>query len=116
MDPWELRTAVVLESRPRDTNHPYGKRVFYLDEQTHAILYVLVYDHQGNHFRTFFLCYSNPAFSPQNAHIRVTLFAGESWIDHKAQVATVLIPKQTVYNRPIAPKLFTVGNMMKQGK
>lgn len=116
VDPWELRTAVVLEGRPRNANHPYGKRVFYLDEQTYAILYVLVYDHQGNHFRTFFLCYGNPAFSPYNAHVRIPLFTGESWIDHKAQVATVLIPKQIVYNRPIAPKLFTVENMMRQGK
>ena len=93
-----------------------GKRVFYLDAQTYAILYVLVYDRQGNHFRTFFLCYSNPAFSPRNTHVRVPLFAGESWIDHEAQVAAVLTPKQIVYNQPLGPKLFTVENLLRQGK
>ena len=116
IDPWELRAALVLECRPRDANHPYGKRVFYLDAQTYAILYVLVYDRQGNHFRTFFLCYSNPAFSPRNTHVRVPLFAGESWIDHEAQVAAVLTPKQIVYNQPLGPKLFTVENLLRQGK
>lgn len=116
VDPWELRSALVLECRSRDANHPYGKRVFYLDEQTYAILYVLVYDHQEHHLRTFFLCYSNPAFSPRNTHVRVPLLAGESWIDQKAQMATVLIPKQIVYNQPIAPQLFTVENLMRQGK
>lgn len=116
VDPWELRAALVLECRPRDADHPYGKRILYLDAQTYAILYVLVYDHQGNHFRTFFICYGNPMFSPPNAHVRVPLLLSQATIDHRMQAATVLIPKQIVYNQPVDPELFTVENLMRRGK
>jgi hypothetical protein len=31
-------------------------------------------------------------------------------------VSTILIPKQIVYNQPVDPELFTVENLMRQGK
>lgn len=64
VDPWELRRAVVVEATP-ETSHPlYSRRVLYMDLQSSMPLYAFVYDHDGNHKRTFLLVARHPDFDP----------------------------------------------------
>ncbi|MFQ5417609.1 MAG: DUF1329 domain-containing protein [Myxococcota bacterium] len=43
-DRWELRDAVVIEMTPKSADHPYSKKVLYLDKQTLVSLYAFAYD------------------------------------------------------------------------
>jgi len=45
-DPWEPRKMLLLEGTPKDPNHPYAKRVLFIDEQMAVPLYVFAYDRQ----------------------------------------------------------------------
>jgi hypothetical protein len=116
VDPWELRYAVVVETLPQDTSHPYSRRRFYFDKQTYASLFTLIYDREGNHFRTFFHCYGNPAYNPLNSGVRIPLLIGDSKIDYYSQTATVLVLKKQMYDQSLPPKLFTVKEMLRRGK
>jgi hypothetical protein len=46
-DRWELRNAVIIEMMPRDEEHPYSKKVIWLDRQTFEPLYSFAYDRAG---------------------------------------------------------------------
>ncbi len=46
-DVWDLRQAVVLELAPRNKDHPYSKKVIYIDEQSMEPLYSFAYDRKG---------------------------------------------------------------------
>jgi hypothetical protein len=46
-DTWDLRKAVVIEFRPRNADHPYSKKVIYLDKQAMEPLYSFAYDRKG---------------------------------------------------------------------
>jgi hypothetical protein len=46
-DQWELRRAVVVQFVPRNSDHPYSKKVIYLDRQAMEPLYSFAYDRKG---------------------------------------------------------------------
>ena len=46
-DTWDLRKAVVIEFTPRAADHPYSKKVIYIDEQSMEPLYSFAYDRKG---------------------------------------------------------------------
>jgi hypothetical protein len=46
-DTWDLRKAVVIEFHPRAADHPYSKKVIYIDEQSMEPLYSFAYDRKG---------------------------------------------------------------------
>ncbi|MCG8588997.1 MAG: DUF1329 domain-containing protein [Proteobacteria bacterium] len=46
-DRWELRRAVGLEMKPKDANHPYSRKVLWIDRQTFQPLYSFAYDTKG---------------------------------------------------------------------
>jgi len=46
-DTWDLRQAVVIEFTPRAADHPYSKKVIYIDEQSMEPLYSFAYDRKG---------------------------------------------------------------------
>jgi hypothetical protein len=116
MVPWELRKVVIVEATPRDSDHPYGKRRFYIDRQTFYILYVFIYDDDGNHWRTLLHSLGNPKFDSENVDAGVPLHVGTTWIDYKTNHASVWIEKKVLYNKPLSPKIFTVKEMMRKGK
>ena len=115
-NPWELRKVVVVDVTPKDSNHPYGKRRFYIDRQTFSVLYGFVYDREGNHWRTLFHCFANPKFDPENANVGVPLHVGNTWVDYKTNYASVWIENKMLINKLVLPKMFTVKEMMRIGK
>src|SRR5512145_751529 len=46
-DTWDLRKAVVIEFQPRAADHPYSKKVIYIDEQSMEPLYSFASDRKG---------------------------------------------------------------------
>ena len=59
--PWELRRVIALEATPKG-QHPYSKRVFYLDAQTYTLFSVLSYGPQGELVRLSLIVHGNPDF------------------------------------------------------
>jgi hypothetical protein len=47
-DRWELRDAWVINMDPRDDDHPYSKKVLYIDKVTYEPLYSFAYDRRGD--------------------------------------------------------------------
>ncbi len=46
-DTWDVRQVVVIEFNPRAADHPYSKKVIYIDEQAMEPLYSFAYDRKG---------------------------------------------------------------------
>jgi hypothetical protein len=73
LDPWELRQVYVLEMMPRSPSYPYGRKLFYVDQQTLAPFYAVIFNRDNTHWRTIFCSYGNPQFSPENREVGVPL-------------------------------------------
>ena len=115
-DPWELRQAIVVEARPKGRHPVYSRRVLYLDRQTQAPLYSLVYDLEGNHKRTFFLMYFHPGFNPWNNDGWVPALAAQLAIDYEVDRASIYMINKVFYNKPLKDRLFSRATLMRQGK
>jgi hypothetical protein len=46
-DRWELRHAVIVRMKPRNTDHPYAWKDIYIDKQTLQPLYSMAYDQKN---------------------------------------------------------------------
>ena len=102
---------LLLESIPKDPDHPYAKRVLYIDEQMGVPLYVLGYDHQGKHYKTIFTLYGNPAFNPGNERVRAPLWLAYNAINHETGRANFSQMHRIVVDDHVNEKLFTIGNL-----
>jgi hypothetical protein len=116
VDPWELRWVRVVDLTPRVANHPYGRRRLYVDRQHYSPLFSVIFDKEGQHWRTFFFSFSHPDYNPLNHGLRVPISVGNCWVDYKAGRATVWLPTKNLYNRPLPAQFFSVASMMRQGK
>lgn len=113
--PWELRQVYVVEATPTGS-HPYGRRVFYIDQQTANVLFILIFTPEGQHWRTIFRVYARPDFTPWNKDQRIWVTLGHCWIDHVAQRAAVYVADKTIYNQPVEPGRFEPGELLQRGK
>ena len=110
-DPWEPRQMFVVEATPRVPNHPYGKRVLYIDEQMGVPLYVLAYDPHARHYKTLFTLYGNPAFSPGNEQVRAPLWLGTAAVNHASHEASVTAINRVVVENRVQEDRFTIGQL-----
>jgi hypothetical protein len=116
MIPWELRRVVIVEATPKEPDHPYGKRRFYIDRQLFWVLCAFVYDKDGAHWRTLFHVLANPKFDPENADVGVPMQVGNVWIDYKTNYASIWVEKKILLNQPLPPGIFTLEEMLSKGK
>jgi hypothetical protein len=116
LDPWELRTVHIVEAVPRNPSHPYGRKVFYFDQQTFAPLYVLIFDHEGKLWRIGFMSYAHFSSYPGAKDLHVPILIGRSWIDFALDRVTLSLITDATYNQPLAPDFFTPANMIRKGK
>jgi len=115
-DPWELRRAVVIESRPKSSHPLYSRRLLYLDVQIAAPLYAFTYDHAGNHKRTFLLTYRHPEFNPWNNEVWVPQTAAQASIDYQLERANNFRVTKIFHNRPLNASRFDVMTLMLYGR
>ena len=114
--PWELREMLILEGVPQDTDHPYSKRVLYIDRQMFVPVYALMYDREGAHAKTMFEMYGNPKFNPGNEHVRVPVWTGETMIDHQNAFGSVTEMTKIIYNEPMSVEFFTLNKIVARGR
>jgi len=106
----------VVEATPRFDRHPYGRKVFFFDQQTFAPCYMLMYDRAGTHWRTAFFSYAHPQFYPGAQEVRVPILIGRSWIDFALQRTTLAVVEEAKYNAPLPADFFSLANMMRKSK
>ena len=116
VDPWELRRAAVVEATPRISHPLYSRRVIYIDVQTSLPLYAFVYDHDGNHKRTFLLTARHPEFNPWDNDAWVAQIAAQASIDYQLERANNFQITKILLNRTLPPSQFTVMTLMLRGK
>jgi hypothetical protein len=114
--PWELRQVLVLESIPK-SEHPFGRRVYFLDQQTYAPLLILAYTQTGEFFRLMIIVHAHPAYYPGNEHISLPVLSSVSVINYARQSATLFsTDRTTVYNRPLSAQRFSLMEIFRRGK
>ena len=70
---WELRKVHVIDGSPQETTHPLTKRRMYIDSQTATIPRSLVYDKEGDLWKSFTIC---QAHSDHYAPVTSTIGSG----------------------------------------
>jgi hypothetical protein len=114
--PWELRHILVLESLPKSA-HPFGRRVYFLDQQTYAPLLILAYTPTGEFFRLLLVAHAHPAHYPGNERISLPVLSGAAVINYARQRATLFTTDaSTVYNRPLSAQRFSLMEIFRRGK
>jgi len=116
LDLWEVRQVYVLEVVPRSAHPPYGRKLLYVDRQTFTPFYAVIFDAHNVHWRTTFFSYGNPAFSPDNHHVRVPILLGQSWIDYHTGRTVVSLVNKARYNQTLPSALFTLSGLLQRGK
>jgi hypothetical protein len=116
VDPWELREMLVLEGTPTADEHPYSKRVLYIDQQMFTPVYVLFYDRQGKHQKTLFELYGDPKYSPGNEQVRAPIWIGESMIDYDTKLASMTTVSKIVYTESLPDDFFNLDKIVARGQ
>jgi hypothetical protein len=108
-DAWELRHVYVLEMVPLSPNHPYGRKLFYIDQQTFVPFYVIIFDPDDYHWRTIFYNYGNPEFLPTIKEVRIPTLLGQSWIDYQIRRTTLSLVSDVFYNDGLSMSVFSLN-------
>ena len=109
---WQLRKTYVLEIAPKDSNHPIGKRVMYVDAQTFTLPLSLVYDRKGNLWKWFLIGQAHPdTHHPVNKGTGVSIDDSFSVIDVTADHCTTGQFRGLVDPALTKRSLFTVQHM-----
>jgi hypothetical protein len=113
--PWELRRVIAVECLPKGA-HPYGKRIFYVDVQTYALLAVLSYDAQGQFARLTLNVHGHPDYVPGAQGIRMPIPLGITWVNVQRDDAAVFTAGAPRLNGPDSPHRFDLMELLRVGK
>ena len=113
--PWELRRVITLESTPKG-NHPYSKRIFYIDAQTYIPLCVLSYDRNGEFVRLALIVHANPNFVKGAKGIRVPVPMGATWVNLQQDHASQMISSGHRFAQDLSPRRFELMELLRRGK
>ena len=114
--PWELRYILVLECTPH-LSHPFGKRVFFLDQQTYVPLLALTYDASGAFLRAMITAHADPRNHPGNNGVLLPMLVGVSWVNYADEHATRFTAGDTmVYNPELSARRFEMMEILRKGK
>jgi hypothetical protein len=114
---WQLRKVYVLESDPKDENHPISKRLHFVDAQTYTLPRTLVYDRKGDLWKSWTIGQAHPDHHlPKNKGTGVAIDDAFSMLDVQAGHCTTGQFKGQVDPELNPVKLFTVQNMRAKGR
>ncbi len=114
--PWELRQVFVLECTPRQS-HPFGKRVFFLDQQTYTPLLILTYNPAGVFVRLTINAHATPSAYPGNNGVSLPMLVGGTWINYTKDRATLFTTGDSmIYDPPLAAQRFELMEILRRGK
>jgi len=108
--------VLVLECFFRQA-YPFGKRVFFLDQQTYTPLLMLTYDPAGVFMRLTINAHANPSDHPGNNGVSLPLLVGGAWINYAKDRATLITTGDSMtYNPPLAAQRFELMEILRRGK
>jgi len=114
---YQLRKSFTLIGKPKDPNHPIGKRIINLDSQTATMASLVTYDRKGDMWKWFPIGKAHSDHHlPVNKGKGVALDDFAVVIDIQANHCTTLQFKSQVTDDVNQPNLFTVQNLRKQGR
>ena len=114
--PWELRRVLVLDCTPRNS-HPFGKRVFFLDQQTYTPLLILTYNPEGAFIRLGIMAHTHPSAHPGSNGVALPVMVGGAWINYAKNRATLLSAGDSMtYNIPFPAQRFELMEILRKGK
>ena len=114
--PWELRRLLLLECTPKGP-HPFGRRVYFLDQQTYTPLLILAYTPAGAFFRLLLIAHAHPSFHPGSNGVRLPVLLGGSAINYVKERATLFTTgDSTTYNPPLSAQRFELMEILRRGK
>jgi len=115
LDRWQLRPCFVVEGVPRWKDHPYGRRLLFIDEETYTITHALIFDRADNLTKVFTTVYAHgdeaePAPEMSTPRWQSTVAIG--LVERSANIARALEPSEYVAVEPSeVRKLFSVSNL-----
>jgi len=114
---YQLRKTFTLIGRPKDSNHPIGKRVINLDSQTLTMATLIVYDRKGDMWKWFPIGKAHSDYHhPRNKGKGVALDDYAVLLDVQAMHCTTLQFKSIITDDVNQPDLFNVQNLRKRGR
>lgn len=114
---YQLRKTYTLVGKPKDSNHPIGKRVINLDAQTMTMASLVVYDRKGDMWKWFPIGKAHPDYHlAANKGKGVALDDFAVLLDIQAMHCTTLQFKSVITDDANQPRLFTVQNLRKAGR
>ncbi len=115
--PWQLRELHILEAKPKTTNHPLSKRIFYVDAQTNTPIAGRHYDRNNTIWRIGISGFSHPDHHlEKNKGTGVAIPTLISMVDVAASHCTTLKMKTTINDRSVKQKDFTVQSLRSRGR
>ncbi len=114
---YQLRKSYTLIGRPKNPNHPIGKRVINLDAQTMVMASLVTYDRKGDMWKWFPITKAHADHHlPVNKGKGVAVEDFAVVIDIQANHCTTLQFKSQITDKDNHPKLFSVQNLRKTGR
>jgi hypothetical protein len=114
---WQLRKAYEVEAVPVDSNHPIGKRVFFMDAQTFTLPRTNIYDRAGKLWKTWMIGQAHPDHHlEKNKGTGVSIDDSFAMIDLQANHCTTGQFKGQLDPKLNPTSLFNVQNMRATGR
>ena len=116
LDRWQIRPAFVVEAIPKWKDHPYGKRLMFIDQETYTIMLTMVFNKDGSLWKLFSTQYQysddmvNP--SPAQSTPRWRSSVAINVRDRNGSVGAATGPSEYVEIKPSkVRRLFDVSNL-----
>jgi len=114
---YQLRKTYTLIGKPKDPNHPVGKRIINLDAQTATMAALTVYDRKGDLWKWFPIGKAHSDYHhPRNKGQGVALDDFATIIDVQTSHCTTLQFKSIITDDVNQPSLFAVQQLRKRGQ
>ncbi len=114
---YQLRKTYTLIGKPKDSNHPIGKRVINLDTQSSTMASLTTYDRKGDLWKWFPIGKTHSDnHIPENKGKGVVLDDFAVLIDIQAGHCTTLQFKSIITDDVNQPNLFSVQQLRKRGR
>jgi len=114
---YQLRKTYTLIGKPKDSNHPIGRRVINLDAETMTMASLITYDRKGDMWKWFPIGKTHSDnHHPANAGKGVALDDYAVVIDIQAEHCTTLQFKSIITDDVNQPGLFNVQQLRKRGR
>ena len=116
LDRWQVRPAFVVEAIPKWKDHPYGKRLMFVDQETYTIMLTMVFSQDGSLWKLFTTQYQysdnvvnpSPALSTPRWRSSVAI----NIRDRNGSVGAATGPSEYIEIKPSkVRRLFDVSNL-----